>query len=179
MRAHLFLAAIAVLLPAAAPAQQLLRTAFSGGAPEGTDGTIQLRATVGEAGVVGRVADASFTLGEGFWSGFHRIVATDVPGAAAGGISWANGLQSGFPNPFRHRTTIAYTVGAPSPVRLAVFDVAGRRVSTLADGPHAPGPYRVDWDGRDRAGLRSASGVYFYRLEIGSWSDTKKILKLR
>ncbi len=74
---------------------------------------------------------------------------------------------------------IAYAVGAKAPVRLSVFDVSGRKVATLTNLSHDPGLYRVEWDGRDGVGNRVASGVYFYRLNVGTWSTTKKMLKIR
>lgn len=67
---------------------------------------------------------------------------------------------TGYPNPFTHRTTIAYRIGAPSAVTLEVFDVLGRRVAVLVEGPREPGEHHVDWRGTDRI----ASGLHVLRL---------------
>jgi len=52
-------------------------------------------------------------------------------------------------------------------VKLAVFDLQGREVVTLARGMFEPGAYSRDWNGTDRAGHRMGSGIYFYRLKVG------------
>jgi flagellar hook assembly protein FlgD len=59
-----------------------------------------------------------------------------------------------------------------------VFDVAGRRVVTLADGRLDAGRHRVEWDGRAATGRRLGSGVYFYRLEAAGLSAVRKVVVL-
>lgn len=63
--------------------------------------------------------------------------------------------------------------------RLDVFDLQGRRVLRLLDGPLAPGERSVVWNGRDGAGRRLASGLYFARLEADGRSATARLLLLR
>jgi hypothetical protein len=69
---------------------------------------------------------------------------------------------------------IRYQIPNFSRVVLKVFDLLGREVRTLVNEGKAPGDYEVTFDGK---GL--ASGVYFYRLEVGALIDTKKLLLLR
>jgi hypothetical protein len=157
----------------------LRRVAFSGGAVAASGGSYTLGATVAEAGVVGRVSGGGFTLGEGFWPNVIAITATDVPGTTDGPTAWVNRLRPNFPNPFASSTAIAYSVANSAPVRLTIYDVAGRRVSSLVDATHAPGRYRVHWRGLDETGSAVASGVYLYRLDVGDWSQTRKMLKIR
>ncbi|MBI5838041.1 MAG: VCBS repeat-containing protein [Candidatus Eisenbacteria bacterium] len=94
-------------------------------------------------------------------------------------------LFQNTPNPFRGTTAIRFQVpagakgAAAGRVRLTVHDVAGRVLRTLADGAKAPGTYSVDWDGSDQSGSRVASGVYFYRLTVGSEALTRKILMVK
>ncbi len=57
---------------------------------------------------------------------------------------------------------------------IAVFDLTGRRVRTLLDGPQAAGAHVVGWDGRDEKGHRVVSGVYFYRMEAGGFDQVQK-----
>jgi len=166
-------------LPATLPAFELPKTAVSGGGVESAAGSFVLRGTVAEAGIVGAAEGGSYRLGEGFWPPVYFLVATDVPGPEPQGIQYANGLRQSFPNPFRNRATVAFTLAKPSFVRLSVYDVAGRLVTTLVDEPLLAGPHQVHWDGRDRSGRVAASGVYFYRLDIGSWRQSKRMLKLR
>lgn len=68
------------------------------------------------------------------------------------------------PNPFNPRTTISFTLPYAGDAMLAVYDLAGRRVATLVEGPLPEGPTSLDWDGRDDAGRAQPSGVYLVRL---------------
>jgi hypothetical protein len=85
------------------------------------------------------------------------------------------------PNPFNPLTTIFYDVQAGAEhVSITVYDVAGRRVRTLVDGVEAAGFRRsVVWDGRDDHGHPVASGVYFYRLVAGKFTQTRKMVLLK
>ena len=85
-------------------------------------------------------------------------------------------LAQNYPNPFNPSTTIGYRqlASGNSWVRLSVYDMLGREVEVLVDEKKAPGDYEVKFDG---SGL--SSGVYFYRLQAGSFVETKKLLMLR
>ena len=71
------------------------------------------------------------------------------------------------PNPFNPRTTIKYDLPEAGPVRLAVFDLAGRLVRTLVDESMPQGSHEAAWDGRDATGKEVGSGTYLARLEFG------------
>jgi len=87
---------------------------------------------------------------------------------------------SASPNPARDgATTIRFAVAKPGPASLAVFDVAGRRVRTLLDGPATAGERSIAWDGRTDTGARAGEGVYFVRLEAGGRSAVSRIVALR
>ncbi len=165
--------------PAGVTAQELERAAFSGGAADGAGGGLRLRGTLGEAGFVGRTSGPSLSLSEGFWARAFFSIASDAPGSPVTAPAFVNELLPGFPNPFRDATTFAFGVEQPSPVRFRVFDVAGRRVATLLDEGLPAGRHELRWTGRDDLGRSVASGVYFYRLDIGDWSRTERVLKLR
>jgi flagellar hook assembly protein FlgD len=62
---------------------------------------------------------------------------------------------------------------------LRVYDVSGRLVRTLVDGRVEAGRHEVAWDGRDQGGRRTASGVYFYRLQGADREMTRKAVRLR
>jgi hypothetical protein len=64
------------------------------------------------------------------------------------------------------------------PVHLAVYDVNGRRVRTLVDGPMVPGSFEVVWDGRSDGGAATAAGVYFVRLLTPGEKLSRKIVRL-
>jgi hypothetical protein len=164
----------------AANAFELRRHVASGGAVNAAGGSFQLKATVGESVVSGMVAGGSFSMGEGFWPGFGGSPAVDTPPPPdVEQVQIANALGQNMPNPFRGPTTIAFDIASPSVVRLVIYDVSGRNVQTIASGEYTSGRFRVDWDGRDDSGRSVAGGVYFYRLDIGSWSQTRKMLKLQ
>lgn len=83
-------------------------------------------------------------------------------------------LYQNFPNPFNPITHIRYALPEASHVRLSVFDALGREVSRLVDEPQLPGIYTAMWDAR-----AEASGVYFSRLTIGAYTETRKLLLMR
>jgi len=92
----------------------------------------------------------------------------------------ASRLAQNAPNPFNPVTTISYSVGrGGARVKLTVFDVTGRRVVDLVDGISEAGEQRARWDGRNAAGQRVSSGVYFYRLTVDDWSATRRMILLK
>lgn len=106
----------------------------------------------------------------------------------------SNRLFQNYPSPFVHTTTIPYQVaghrlpvarngqletGNLQPVSLNIYDLSGRLVRTLVDGPKEPGYHRIVWDGRDSSGREVGSGVCFYRLTVGGYSACKKVAVLR
>jgi hypothetical protein len=85
-------------------------------------------------------------------------------------------LMQNQPNPFSSRTLILFHAGQSGPVVLRISDVSGRVVRTLVDGFRAAGYYSVSWDGRDDAGSKVSSGVYFYHLQGGSTTASRKMV---
>jgi endo-1,4-beta-xylanase len=83
-------------------------------------------------------------------------------------------LGQNFPNPFNPVTTIQYSITKTSNVSLKVFDMLGREVQTLVNTMQAPGQYSVPLNAQ---GL--GSGVYFYRLNAGTFTETKKLMLLK
>jgi flagellar hook assembly protein FlgD len=88
-------------------------------------------------------------------------------------------LRGASPNPFNPTTTITFGAPEDATVRLAVYDVAGRLVRTLIDGPVGLGYRSVVWDGRDERGAPVASGVYFCRMEAEGFGDTAKMVLMK
>ena len=101
------------------------------------------------------------------------VVAEDQAPPAA-----APRLLQNAPNPFNPRTTIRFTLPSAEHARLMVFDVAGRRVATLFDRV-ASGDQRVDWNGVDAAGNPVASGIYYYKLEAGDVTMSRKMALIK
>lgn len=98
-------------------------------------------------------------------------------------------LLQNHPNPFwsattsrfagNPATTIEYHIPRVASVQLVVFDVMGKRVRSLVEAQQHPGKYRIIWDARNDAGVRVATGVYFYRIVAGNYVDQKKMILLR
>jgi hypothetical protein len=83
-------------------------------------------------------------------------------------------LEQNYPNPFNPSTTIEYELPGASEVRLSVYDMLGREISILVHERREAGVHEVKFDG-----LNLASGVYFYRLQAGTFLDTKRFVLLK
>jgi pullulanase/glycogen debranching enzyme len=88
-------------------------------------------------------------------------------------------LDGNYPNPFGEQTTIHFTLPEASEVTVSVFDIAGRKVATLVNQSLVAGTHDVQWNGRADSGQRLASGVYFYRIEAGDFSQTRRMTLVR
>lgn len=80
-------------------------------------------------------------------------------------------LSQNYPNPFNPRTEVRFRVQDAGFTCLKVYDVLGREIATLVEEAKQPGEYTVKWDASS-----FASGMYFYRLEAGSFVETKKLV---
>ncbi len=83
-------------------------------------------------------------------------------------------LYQNYPNPFNPTTNIKFQVPSSNVVSLRVYDVLGREVATLVNETLHPGSYEASWDATGMA-----SGVYYYRLTAGTFTESKRMLLLR
>jgi hypothetical protein len=88
-------------------------------------------------------------------------------------------LYNNYPNPFNPTTTINYDLSAATHVKLAIYNILGQNVKTLVDCYEDSGHKTVIWDGTDSFGRQVASGMYFYRLEAGDFSDSRKMVLMK
>jgi hypothetical protein len=79
-------------------------------------------------------------------------------------------VSQNYPNPFNPTTTITFTLPEKSLVTLEIFDSLGRKVSKLISKEMLPGKYSQQWNAE---GL--SSGIYFFKLQAGSYIETKKL----
>jgi len=96
-----------------------------------------------------------------------------------GGSPLPLALGQNHPNPFNPTTTIDFVIPVTEQVCLNVYDVLGRRVTTLINDVLPAGRHNVIFDGKDKYGSPLASGVYFYRLHAGKTTELKKMVLLR
>lgn len=106
-------------------------------------------------------------------------IAANPVGVPDDGAMGRFGLLQNAPNPFNPKTTIAFSLPEPNDVRLEIYDVAGRRVTTLVNERLGAGEHRVEWNGVASTGDRVASGVYFYKLTSGEQNVSKKMVLLK
>ena len=126
-------------------------------------GTVEIPAEAGFAfGVVGPLPAG----GAGKTGAEAVTDAADLPAAFA--------LHGNYPNPFNPTTQIAFDLPEQTDVRLTVYDVLGRRVRVLVDGPVAAGRHTFAFDARDLP-----SGTYVYRLDAGSFTQTRMMLLVK
>jgi len=76
-------------------------------------------------------------------------------------------------------TTIGVELAGAGKVSAGIYDVAGRRIRSLLEGEMNPGRYQITWDGRNDAGARVASGMYFFELRTAGRTYTKPLLLTR
>jgi hypothetical protein len=120
------------------------------------------------------------SFGAGGFDGWLLMMKEPLAGAmGAREIGTGLRLAAPTPNPSGPTSTLKYAVPAVMDVRIAVYDVSGRRVALLTEGKHQPGDYACVWSGRDDAGREVEPGIYYARLAGDTGSATRKIVMLR
>jgi hypothetical protein len=144
--------------------------------------------------LIGSTSDTTFTLPDSVLGYYVFVTAIDYNGNESGPsneIEWATGveeadllptvyaLHQNVPNPFNPTTAIRIDLPSAAHVKLLIFNVRGQLVRTLVDEEMSAGVKKVKWNGRDGTGRAVASGIYFYRVRAGEFSDTKKMILLK
>lgn len=88
-------------------------------------------------------------------------------------------LEQNYPNPFNPSTTIRYQLPMATNVQLVIINSIGQIIRTLADGKTPAGSHSILWDGRDDNGEMVSSGLYFYRLKAGDFTQTRKMILMQ
>jgi subtilisin-like proprotein convertase family protein len=138
---------------------------------------------------------APFNFGAGLGDGYWKLVITDTATGDTGALTnWClivtyncpvGGIQTieipnfyslsqNYPNPFNPSTSIKFSMPKGDNVKLVIFDILGREVKTLVNEFKNAGSYDVNFDASTLS-----SGVYFYRLEAGEFTDTKRMLLVK
>jgi hypothetical protein len=88
-------------------------------------------------------------------------------------------LKGNYPNPFNPETTIRYSVRENSPVTIDIFNVRGQRVRRLVNETVNAGDHTVVWHGTDDNGRSVSSGIYYFKMNAGKYSSTKKMIMMK
>jgi hypothetical protein len=125
---------------------------------------------------------------------YYRLTAVDIHGNesastlllptgalldAGSGAPTALAFAPPAPNPARGSTVLRFALPREAVVRLAIYDLSGRRVRTLAEGAQPAGERAVSWDVRDDAGRPLGAGLYFARFEAEGRAFTQRIVAVR
>jgi len=94
-------------------------------------------------------------------------------------LPMATQLRGNFPNPFNPETLISFDLANDSPVLIEIYNVRGQRVRTLVNEDLTAGRHSVLWDGNDSSGRGVSSGVYFYRMNAGEVTSTRRMVLLK
>jgi hypothetical protein len=103
---------------------------------------------------------------------YNNLITTDVENEAAMPSNYL--LSQNYPNPFNPTTAISYELPEADYVRIKVYNLIGKEVAVLVDEQKQAGKYKLQFDG---SGI--PSGVYFYRIQGGSYSETKRMILLK
>ncbi len=88
-------------------------------------------------------------------------------------------VSQNYPNPFNPSTKFRYALPEGRNVKIIIYDVQGKQVAELVNNFQSPGTYEVTWNGKNDKGEFVSSGVYFYKIEAGNYSLSKKMLLLK
>jgi hypothetical protein len=108
------------------------------------------------------------------WHAYYRDTVTSLDGTTESHHPSSIILNQNYPNPFNPSTIITFSLPERTDVSLRIFNVLGEQVAELIDGTVEAGSHEIRFDASNLP-----SGIYFYRLQYGSFSETKKMLLLR
>jgi hypothetical protein len=157
-------------------------TVYAADGPELTEAAVPLGHTTGlEFDVSGQSALFYLLTATDFAGNESPAAALDRASAIPGDtLPGRFALLGNHPNPFNPSTTIRFELAENGPVRLTVYDLAGRLVRTLVNGRVLTiGSHQTVWNGLDNSGGQAAAGVYLYRLEAGDRSETRRMALIK
>lgn len=115
----------------------------------------------------------------GNWSPISNVAVYTSAVVDVGGRPASLVFSAPYPNPARHGTRFLVQLPEPGPVRVDVFDLAGRRVRTLFDGHSGDLRAELEWDLRDGSGAPVPAGVYLVRGQLPGQTITRRALVVR
>ena len=153
----------------------------------GDVGVVLPNALVNDAGVNVIVFDNTKNPPKSDWWGVRQISVREVgvgsalsrqqkSDNAASALPAEFMLQQNYPNPFNPTTQIHYELPKAGHVMLSIYNSLGQEMRRLVDREQPAGYHLVTWNGRDQNGKPAPSGVYHYRLQVGDFVSTKKMI---
>ena len=88
-------------------------------------------------------------------------------------------LKNAYPNPFNPVTTIGYIMPEDGLVNITIFDMMGREINTILNSPQLAGYRSIQWDATNDQGAPVSAGIYLYRIRVGDFIQTKKMILLK
>lgn len=156
----------------------------TGSPPYSTYSDTNLTLVTGDARSIPFTPTGSWFASRALVGEIHYVLTTVGVNEQTAEIPSSFELFQNYPNPFNPTTRIEFSLQQSGVVRLSIYNVLGQHVVTLAEGQRSPGRHVVDWDGTTQAGLRAASGVYLYVLEVvtsngATLAKAKKMIMVR
>jgi hypothetical protein len=115
----------------------------------------------------------------GNWSTISNVIVRGPQEPAGAPFTPALAFSAPWPNPAREMVHFSWSLPDARPARVEVFDMSGRRVRLLLDGPGAPGTEDLLFDLRDDAGRRLSPGIYLVRARLGDKVLTRRLVATR
>jgi len=88
-------------------------------------------------------------------------------------------LYPAYPNPFNPVTTLRYDLPEDALINVTIYDMMGRRIKILVNGPQSAGYRSVIWDATNDYGKPVSAGIYLYKIQVGEFTQTKKMVLLK
>ncbi|MGH7491848.1 MAG: T9SS type A sorting domain-containing protein, partial [bacterium] len=99
-----------------------------------------------------------------------------MPSGEAAPVPTEFALHQNYPNPFNPVTRLQFDLPQAGAVRIAIYDMVGHLVRTLATGEYAAGQHHITWDATDERGMKVGTGIYFCRFESNHFVAVRKML---
>jgi hypothetical protein len=162
------------------PAYDIPRQALDGGGAMWLSTTSYKLCSSLSQSITGVQEGASYKLYTGYWNPWV---------VEASPVEWEESdfsqrptdfaLRQNYPNPFNPITVIQYSLPKSSFVKIEIYNILGQKVRTLLEEPQELGYKTIQWDGEDDSGVEVSSGVYFYKIEAGTFVECKKMTLLK
>ena len=160
-----------LLISTNTPAQTVLKSGVMGNSSSAAGSAgYQIKGTAGQV-FTGSAGNSANTVEGGFWYQAEELI-TGIE--ALEELPKTFRLEQNYPNPFNPSTTLQFAIPKREKVVLHLFDVLGRHLATLLNEEKEAGIYKLNFDGRNLP-----SGVYFYRIQAGQFSQTRKMLLVK